>query len=73
MSTTCKSFVVPTFETDICNGETKPATCIIDSNTYTQLGLTTNSSQQEINQALYVALISLKNQVENLQEIIDNL
>lgn len=73
MSNTCQSEVVPIYQNDECNGERKSTTCIIDENTFTQLGLEENSTQEQINNALYVALISLKAQVDAMQEIIDNL
>jgi len=67
MPTPCNNYIVPVFEEDVCLGETKPATCVIDSSLYSELGLEANSSQQEINQALYLAFINLKTLTDNLQ------
>lgn len=73
MPTPCNNYVVPTFEIDECNGETKPTSCVLDSSTYAELGLSENSSQQQINQAFYLAFLNLKATTENLQEQITDL
>ena len=71
---------IPTLQIDMCNGETKPASCIIDNLLYSELGLEINSNQQQINQAMYLAFVnfnttvnSMQIQIDNLQTIIDNL
>lgn len=61
------------FETDPCEGNRQSAACVIDSSLYSELGLDENSTQQQINQAFYLALQNLKATVENLQSQIDNL
>lgn len=58
---------------DLCQGDRKSAACVIDSNLYSELGLETNSTQQQINQALYLAFLNLKATTENLQNQINNL
>lgn len=73
MSNTCQTFINPVYQEDQCGGEKTNNQCVIDTNTYIQLGLNANSTQQEINQALYTALVTLKNKVDDLEEIIDNL
>lgn len=73
MPTPCNTEIVPIYQEDLCNGQTKPAQCIIDSTLYTELGLEANSSQQDINQALYLAFLNQKALIENLQTQIDNL
>lgn len=67
----CNNFIVPIFEADECLGERKPASCVIDSSIYTELSLPTNSSQQEINQALYLSAIASKSTTDSLQTQID--
>lgn len=69
----CNNYIVPLFQTDECLGDRKPASCIIDSSIYTELGLEENSTQQQINQALYLAFLNLKTITENLQTQIDSL
>ena len=72
MSTrTCNNYIVPLLEIDECLGDRKPYSCIIDSSIYSELNLESNSSQQEINQALYLAFLNLKATTENLQTQID--
>lgn len=80
MSTPCNTYVQVIQNTDPCNGETVNALCIIDSNTYPELGISVNSNQQQINSALYLAffnfnitITSLQNQINNLQIQINNL
>lgn len=67
----CNNYVVPIFEADPCLGETKPASCVIDSSVYSELSLSENATQQQINQALYLAFLNLKAVTENLQTQID--
>jgi len=64
---------IPELNIDPCNGNITNAQCVLDSTVYTELGLEANSSQQEVNQALYLALQSQKTIIENLQIQIDNL
>lgn len=73
MSIPCQTYVQVVQSEDLCNGETKPAGCIIDSSLYSELGLEENSTQQQINQALYLAFLNLKTITENLQTQIDSL
>lgn len=63
---TCSSdIVIPTLDFDICQGETKPADCVIDSTAYPGLNLQENSSQKEINQALYQNALAQEPQVNS--------
>jgi hypothetical protein len=73
MPTPCNNYVVPLFEIDECNGEVKSAACVKDSSVYSELSLEANSSQQEINQALYLAFLNLKATTDNLQSQISDL
>lgn len=66
MSTPCNNYVIPTFESDPCNGVHTDANCVLDSSEYSELSLPANSSQQEINQAQYLAAINIQAQTENL-------
>lgn len=57
--------VIPSLSQDPCHGDRTPAQCVIDSNLYSELGLSVNATQQQINNALYLAFLNLKNQIEN--------
>ena len=56
----CNNYIVPLFQTDECLGDRKPASCVIDSSIYTELGLEADATQQQINQALYLSAIASK-------------
>ncbi len=58
---------------DPCGGERINTTCVIDSATFSELGLSENATQAQINQALYLAFINLKGITDNLQDQIDAL
>ena len=73
MSTPCNNYVVPTFESDECKGEVKSATCVKDSTAYPELSLPSNSSQQQINQAQYLAALNIKATIENVDATVSNL
>lgn len=63
------SIVVPILPSDPCNGKTIKAGCVIDSNAYTLLEITANSTQQEINVALVLAL-NAANTINNAQQLV---
>lgn len=63
----CNNYIIPIFETDECLGDRKPASCIVDASVYTELSLPANSSQQQINQALYLSAIASKSITDGLQ------
>ena len=67
----CNNYIVPLFQTDECIGERKPASCVIDSSIYTELGLEADATQQQINQALYLSAIASKSITDGLQTQID--
>jgi len=73
MPTPCNNYVVPLFEIDECNGERKSASCVFDSSIYTELGLSENASQQEINQAIYLAFLNLKATTEDIDATVSGL
>lgn len=73
MGTPCNTYIQIVQNEDICNGDVKNASCIIDSTLYIELGLTENATQKQINQALYNAFLNLKAKTDNLQQQIDNL
>ena len=73
MPTPCNNYTQIVQSEDICQGERKPASCVLDSSIYAELSLETNSSQQQINQAFYLAFLNLKATTENLQEQITDL
>ena len=64
MATPCnQGIVIPELSTDPCGGERVKAECVIDSNLYSDLSLPANATQQQINQALYLAFRNLYNQI----------
>lgn len=73
MPTPCNTYVQVVQTPDLCNGETKPAQCVIDSSLYAELGLEINSNQQQINQAMYLAFINLNSTINLMQIQIDDL
>lgn len=73
MSTPCNLYVAPVFQEDECQGERVKAQCVVDSSLYAELGLSADSTQQQINQALYLAFLNLNSQIANLQAQIDEL
>jgi len=73
MATTCDSYIVPTLVQDECDGKRINAKCVVDVSAYIELGLTANSSQEDINQALYTVVLAQKALIEDLQTQIDNL
>lgn len=67
MPTICnQGITIPQLSTDPCGGERIKAECVIDSNLYSDLGLSVNATQQQINQALYLAYKNLKQIVDAL-------
>jgi hypothetical protein len=73
MATTCESHIVPILVQDECGGKRTNAKCVIDVSAYPELGLSANSSQEDINQALYTVVLAQKELIEDLQTQIDNL
>lgn len=74
MSINCQSGItIPPLETDFCNGDRKSTKCIYDENIYSELGLETNSTQEEFNIAIYTAFLQQKALIEDLQNQINNL
>jgi hypothetical protein len=65
--------VIPTLIEDICNGEKVSTSCVVDSNTYVDLGISANSTQTQINQSIYVAMQTAQNNVEDLTIIVNDL
>ena len=73
MPTPCDLHINPVFQEDPCQGERTASSCVVDPTVYSELSLSANSTQQQINQAMYLAILNLKATVENLQEQIDAL
>lgn len=66
MSTNCTTEIVPIYQEDPCMGDKKSTKCVYDENMYTELGLEVNSTQEQINQALYIAFVALKAEINSL-------
>lgn len=67
MPTPCNNYIVPVFQEDECLGERVKAQCVVDSSTYSELSIpTVPATQQQINQAIYNAYISLKAATDEL-------
>jgi hypothetical protein len=62
----CDLHITPIFQEDECNGERTLAQCVVDSSLYSELQLPANATQQQINQALYLAFLNLKSQLDAL-------
>lgn len=73
MPTPCNNHIQIVQSEDICQGETKPASCVLDSSIYAELGLEANSSQQQINQAQYLAALNIKATIENIDATVSGL
>lgn len=58
---------IPQLTTDPCNGKTISTSCTIDPNMFSELGLNENSTQEQINQALYLAFLDFKARIEALE------
>ena len=69
----CQTHIVPTFENDPCLGDKKSTKCVLDENAFIELNLPANSTQEEINAALYQALQAQVLVNENQQTQIDEL
>lgn len=59
--------------TDPCNGKQTSSKCIINEDAITLLDLPENSTQEEVNNALVLAINSLINRVELLETIVADL
>ena len=73
MPTPCNNFVVPLFEEDICQGTRTNAACVVDESLYSELGLESNATQQQINQAQYLAALNIKATIENIDATVSGL
>jgi len=70
----CQSGInIPPLENDPCDGKQYSTKCIYDENVYAELGIEADSTQEEINMAIYTAFLNMKATLENLQQQIDNL
>lgn len=58
---------IPSLNSDPCNGETKPATCVIFQNSITYLGLPANSTLEEVLVALLLSLKDARDRIEVLE------
>lgn len=73
MSTGCQTYVDIVQNSDPCEGKRTDVKCITDTNIYAELGLETNSSQEDFNQAIYTAFVQMKLTIDGLQQQIDDL
>ena len=55
---------------DICNGKTMSTKCLINESAIPSLFLEPNSTQEEVNNALVLAINALINRVELLETIV---
>ena len=69
----CDSYIVPVYQEDECGGDKKSTKCVVDSNAFIELGLTANSTQEQINQALYQVLLVQITKIDAMQAQIDAL
>ena len=74
MSTPCNNGIsIPILETDLCQGSRINATCVIYESLYSELSLSANATQQEINQAIYLAYLNLKATTDNIDATVSGL
>jgi hypothetical protein len=69
----CGSYIVPTQTDDLCGGDKKSTKCVVDANAFIELNLPVNSTQEQINQALYQVLLVQKTKIDAMQAQIDAL
>ena len=65
----CNDSIVPVQITDECLGERIKTGCVVSPTAYTLLDLPANSTQQEINVALVLAL-NAANTINNAQQLV---
>lgn len=73
MPTSCDLHITPVFQEDPCQGERIASSCVVDPTIYSELSISANSTQQQINQAMYLAILNLKATVVDLQNQINAL
>ena len=67
------NIVIPTLPIDLCSGKTISTKCLINESAIPSLFLEPNSTQEEVNNALVLAINSLINRVELLEtQIVDH-
>ncbi len=69
----CPENIIPVQIVDDCGGKTVKAGCVIDSNAYTLLEISANSTQQEINIALVLALNAANTRLNALELLVVDL
>ena len=73
--TECKNGIeVPIlFPTDFCKGQKTSTRCIVNQDAITLLQLPPNSTQEEVNNAMVIAIASLINRVVSLEAEVEDL
>lgn len=66
----CQNNIAIEQTTDVCNGKTIKTSCVINPPAITLLELEPNSTQEEVNNALVLAITSLISRVELLESLI---
>jgi hypothetical protein len=69
----CSVEITPIYQEDPCGGEKINTKCITEESAFLDLGIESNSNQQEINQAIYNTLQASKATTNELQLQIDDL
>ena len=64
------NITIPTLPTDSCGGKTMSTKCLINESAIPSLFLEPNSTQEEVNNALVLAINALINRVELLETIV---
>ena len=64
------NITIPTLPTDSCGGKTMSTKCIINESAIPSLFLEPNSTQEEVNNTLVLAINALINRVELLETIV---
>lgn len=66
MPAPCNNYTQIVQSEDICQGTRTNAACVVDESLYSELGLSENATQQQINQAQYLAAINQKATTDDL-------
>ena len=74
MQNNCNNFsITADFTPDPCNGKRYKASCVISEIGFSQLDIAPNTNIQNTLQAMYLALISAKERIEELEERVEQL
>lgn len=68
-----QGIIIPNLEDDPCNGDKKSTACVVHTSSIPSLDLPEDSTQEDINNAIIVALNSANNRIVALETLIEDL